>query len=149
MLNSLEARVPLLDHKFIEWVTSLTPEWKMRSGRGKYIFRRLAERIGVPREVLDREKRGFSLPLVHWMRNELKEMILGILSEQQTLQRGYLNEAGIRRLLNEHFQGRRDHSARIWRFLMFELWYRNFARTTSAQDRSSGERAYSVTGGQA
>jgi asparagine synthase (glutamine-hydrolysing) len=149
MLNSLEARVPLLDHKFIEWVTSLTPEWKMRSGRGKYIFRRLAERIGVPREVLDREKRGFSLPLVHWMRNELKEMILGILSEQQTLQRGYLNEAGIRRLLNEHFQGRRDHSARIWRFLMFELWYRNFARTTSAQDRSSGERAYSVTGGHA
>ena len=148
MLNSLEARVPLLDHEFIEWVTSLASDWKMRNGSTKYIFRKLAERIGVPREVLDRKKQGFSLPLVHWMRNELKETILSVLTEPQTLQRGYLNEAGIKRLLNEHFQGRRDHSARIWRFLMFELWYRNLART-SDPNRASGDRVYSVTGGQA
>jgi len=149
MLNSLEARVPLLDHEFIECVTSLAPDWKMRSGSTKYIFRKLAERVGVPKAVLDRGKQGFSLPLVHWMRHELKDMVLGVLTEAQTLQRGYLNEAGVRQLLNEHFRGRRDHSARIWRFLMFELWYRNLARSISDEGRGSGDRVYSVTGGQA
>jgi len=146
MLHSLEARVPLLDHKFLEWVTSLAPKWKMRNGSTKYIFRKLAERLGVPAEVLDRKKQGFSLPLVHWMRNELKEMILGVLTDTQTLKRGYLNEKGIRRLLEEHFQGRRDHSARIWRFLMFELWCRNVAQSNSFLDRPSGQLVHSVHG---
>ena len=126
MLTSLEARVPILDHKFLEWVTALSPEWKMRNGESKYIFRKLAERVGVPREVLYRKKQGFALPLVHWMRAELKDLILTVLLESRTLQRGYLNPRGVKRMLNEHFEARRDHSARIWRLLMFELWQRNF-----------------------
>jgi len=132
MLTSLEARVPILDHQFMEWVTALTPEWKMRNGQPKYIFRKLAERVGVPREVLYRKKQGFSLPLVHWMRDELKDLILTVLLEPRSLQRGYLNPQGVRRLLDEHFQGRRDHSPRIWRLLMFEMWHRNFLENTSA-----------------
>src|SRR5207253_5337301 len=56
MLTSLEARVPILDHKFLEWATSLTPEWKMRGGKQKYMLKKLAQRVGVPREVLDRPK---------------------------------------------------------------------------------------------
>jgi asparagine synthase (glutamine-hydrolysing) len=126
MLTSLEARAPILDHEFVEWVASLPPEWKMRGGEQKYIFRKLAERVGVPREVLFRKKQGFALPLVHWMRNELKPLILDVLLDQRTLQRGYFEEKGLRRLLDEHFQQRRDHSARIWRFLILELWHRNF-----------------------
>lgn len=129
MLTSLEARGPILDHQFVEWVSSLAPEWKMRGGEQKYIFRRLAERLGVPREVLHRKKQGFALPLVHWMRNELKPLILDVLLDQRALQRGYFEEKGLRRLLDEHFQQRRDHSARIWRFLIFELWHRNFLET--------------------
>ena len=126
MATSLEVRVPILDHLFLEWVTGLAPEWKMRGSNQKYIFRKLAERVGVPREALYRHKQGFALPLVHWIRNELKELVLTTLLEPRTLQRGYFNANGVRRLLDEHFQGRRDHSARIWRFLMFELWHRNF-----------------------
>ena len=126
MLTSLEARVPILDHEFVGWVSSLRPEWKMRGDQQKYIFRKLAERVGVPKEVLYRKKQGFALPLVHWMRNELKPMILDVLLDRRTLERGYFSEKGLRRLLDEHFQQRRDHSARIWRFLMFELWHRNF-----------------------
>ena len=98
----------------------------MRNGEQKYIFRKLAERVGVPREVLYRRKQGFALPLVHWMRNELKPLILDVLLDRRTLERGYFEERGLRRLLDEHFQQRRDHSARIWRFLIFELWHRNF-----------------------
>ena len=126
MLASLEVRVPILDHLFLEWVTGLPPEWKMRGKKQKYIFTKLAERVGVPKEVLNRPKQGFALPLRHWMRNKLKDLIMSVLLDSTTLQRGYFNSQGIRRLLDEHFQGRRDHSARIWRFLMFELWHRTF-----------------------
>jgi asparagine synthase (glutamine-hydrolysing) len=90
MLTSLEVRVPILDHQFVEWVTSLGPEWKMRNGQQKYIFRKLAERVGVPKDVLYRPKRGFALPLIHWTRNEMKDMILSLLLDTRTLQRGTL-----------------------------------------------------------
>jgi asparagine synthase (glutamine-hydrolysing) len=125
MLNSLEVRVPILDHEFIEWVTGLPPDWKLRGSKQKYILRKLAERVGVPREVLYREKRGFSLPLVHWMRNELKDMLM-ILLEPRTLDRGYFVADGVRRLMDDHLLRGRTMTGRIWRLLMFELWHRNF-----------------------
>src|SRR6202021_135587 len=147
MLNSLEVRVPILDHEFVEWVTGLPPEWKLRGNQQKYILRKLAERVGVPREVLYRQKQGFSLPLVHWMRNELKDMILTVLLEPKTLQRGYFNPQAVQQLLDEHFRGRRNHSDRIWRMLMLELWHRNFLESFQTAD-SSGEpyRVISVAG---
>jgi len=126
MATSLEARVPMLDHVFLEWVTALGPQWKMRNGSQKFILKKLAERVGVPSEVLNRPKQGFSLPLGHWMRGELKDLVLTTLLDTQTLQRGYFNANGVRRMLDEHFQERRDHSARLWRLLIFELWHRNF-----------------------
>ena len=138
MATSLEARVPLLDHVFLEWVTGLTSDWKLRGREQKYLLKKLAERVGVPKEVLYRPKRGFSLPLGHWMRHELKEMIVSTLSEPQTMQRGYFNPKGVRRMLDEHFQGRRDHSPRIWRLLMLELWHRNFLETAAHQPPAVG-----------
>jgi asparagine synthase (glutamine-hydrolysing) len=125
MLNSLEVRAPILDHVFIEWVTSLPPEWKLRGKTQKYILRKLAERVGVPREALYREKRGFSLPLVHWMRDELKDMLM-ILLEKRTLERGYFQASGIRRLMDDHLVRGKTMTGRIWRLLMFELWHRNY-----------------------
>jgi asparagine synthase (glutamine-hydrolysing) len=126
MATSLEVRVPMLDHLFVEWATALNVDWKLRGGVQKYILRKLAERVGVPREAIYRPKRGFALPLVHWMRNELKDLIMTVLLEPRTMQRGYFNPAGVSQLLDEHFRERRDHSGRIWRLLMFELWHRNF-----------------------
>jgi asparagine synthase (glutamine-hydrolysing) len=126
MAASLEVRVPLLDHLFVEWVTSLPISWKLRGHHRKFIFRKLAERLGIPAAVLHRPKQGFTLPLVHWMRNELQEEIARVLLEPRTLQRGYLNRQGIESLLNEHFRERRDQSATLWLLLIFELWHRNF-----------------------
>jgi asparagine synthase (glutamine-hydrolysing) len=125
MLNSLEVRVPILDHEFVEWVTGLPPEWKLRGNAQKYILRKLAERVGVPLEALNRPKQGFALPLVHWMRNELKDTLM-ILLEPRTLQRGYFEADGIRKLMNDHLYGGKVFTGRIWRLLMFELWHRNF-----------------------
>jgi asparagine synthase (glutamine-hydrolysing) len=126
MATSLEVRAPILDHLFVEWATALPADWKLRGRIQKYILRKLAERVGVPLEAIDRPKRGFALPLVHWMRNELKDLIVTVLMEPKTMQRGYFNPQGVRQLLDEHFRGRRDHSGRIWRLLMFELWHRNY-----------------------
>ncbi len=136
MAASLEARVPMLDHVLLEWVTALASRWKMRGSGQKFILRKLAERVGVPKDVLDRPKRGFSLPLGHWMRHELKEMVETILLEPRTLQRGYFNRAGVRKMLDEHFSQRRDHSPRLWRLLMFELWHRNFMERTGTNEAS-------------
>jgi asparagine synthase (glutamine-hydrolysing) len=137
MAASLEVRVPILDHLFVEWATGLPAEWKIRKGQLKYILRKLAERVGVPREVLHRPKQGFALPLVHWMRYELKDLILSVLLDPRTLQRGYFQARGVRQLLEEHFRGRRNHSSRIWRLLVFELWHRNYlekVRAANADD---------------
>ena len=125
MLNSLEVRVPILDHVFVEWATGLPSQWKLRGNRQKYILRKLAERLGVPREVLERPKQGFSLPLAHWMRNELKDMLM-ILLEPRTLNRGYFVADGVRSLMDKHIHSAGANRGRIWRLLMFELWHRNF-----------------------
>jgi asparagine synthase (glutamine-hydrolysing) len=129
MATSLEARVPILDHMFVEWATGLPPQWKLRGSKQKYILKKLAERVGVPREVLYRPKQGFALPLNHWFRGELKKELLEILLEKRTLQRGYLREEAVRQLLDAHLSGRRDHKASIWLLLIFELWHRNYLET--------------------
>lgn len=126
MAVSLEARVPMLDHVFLEWVTSLDSHWKMNRRGQKYILTRFAKRIGIPREVLYRPKQGFALPLLHWMRNELKELVCDVLLDKSTMRRGYFDERGVRHLLNDFFSGHTNDSLPIWRLIMFELWHRNF-----------------------
>lgn len=128
MATSLEVRCPILDHIFVEWVAGLPVKYKFRDGTRKFLFKKLAERLGVPAQILHRRKQGFALPLVHWMRHELKDGLLQILLEPRTLQRGYFKPEAIRGLLDEHFRGRRDHAGVLWMLLVFELWHRNFLR---------------------
>jgi asparagine synthase (glutamine-hydrolysing) len=126
MATSLEVRVPMLDHIFLEWVTCLPVSLKLRGINGKYILKKLAERVGVPSEVLHRPKRGFAMPLVHWMRQELKRDLVEILLEPRTLERGYYSKTALRKLVEDHTSGRRDRSHELWLLLMLELWHRNF-----------------------
>lgn len=143
MACSLEVRAPLLDHCFAEWAAQLSPRWKIRFGESKYILKKLAEKLGVPRSVLYRRKQGFSMPLVHWFRKKPQPGLLDILLEPRTLQRGYFNEPALRRRLTEHRRGIRDRSWEIWHLLIFELWHRNFlepatrARSGAAPWRNS------------
>lgn len=126
MATSLEVRSPLLDHIIVEWAARLSPSWKIRFGERKYILRKLARKLGVPSDILDRPKQGFAMPLIHWWRRELKQDLLEILFEPRAVQRGYFEPAALRQLVSEHQSGRRDHSAQIWLLLIFELWHRNF-----------------------
>ena len=90
-----------------------------------------------------RPKQGFALPLVHWLKYELKELILSVLLDPRTLQRGYFEARGVRQILDEHFRGRRSHSGQIWRLLMFELWHRNYLERIRANE--ANDEPYGVT----
>ena len=126
MATSLEVRVPMLDHEFVEWVAGLPVDWKFRTGTRKFILKKLAERLGIPPALLHRRKQGFQLPLVDWMRDNTKNQILRLLLEPRTLQRGYFKQEAVRALVDEHLRGRRNRSGMLWRLLILELWYRNF-----------------------
>ena len=125
MVTSLEVRVPMLDHEFVEWAVSLPVEWKFRGGTRKYLLKKLAERLDIPSKLLHRRKQGFQMPLVDWMRNEMKERLLGVLTEERTLQRGYFRPEAVRALVDEHLQKRRNRSGLLWRMLVLELWHRH------------------------
>jgi asparagine synthase (glutamine-hydrolysing) len=131
MATSLEVRVPMLDHEFVEWVTSLPVEWKFRGGTRKHILKKLAERVGIPSEVIHRRKQGFQLPLVEWMRDELRARFWNVLLEPRTLQRGYFKPNAVKGLIDEHVQGRRNRSGLLWRMLVLEMWHRNFLESKS------------------
>ncbi|HEU5232606.1 MAG TPA: asparagine synthase (glutamine-hydrolyzing) [Terriglobales bacterium] len=134
MATSLEMRAPLLDHQFAEWAARLSSRWKLRHGQSKYILKKLAERLGVPGDVLYRQKQGFSMPLVHWFRQQPMPALLEVLLEPKTIQRGYVSEAGVRQRLEEHRNGVRDRSCELWHLLVFELWHRNFLESASYID---------------
>jgi asparagine synthase (glutamine-hydrolysing) len=131
MACSLEIRSPLLDHVFAELAVRLPLNLKIRNGTQKYLLKRLAEKLGVPGSALHRPKQGFSLPLTHWMRSELRREITAVLLEPRTLQRGYFHKERIEKLLKEHSSGDRDHSASLWQLLTFELWHRNYLERPS------------------
>jgi asparagine synthase (glutamine-hydrolysing) len=148
MANSLEVRVPLLDHEVVEWVTSLPVNLKLHNGTQKYLLKKLAERVGVPADVLYRPKQGFALPLVHWMRNEMKSDLPRILLEPRTIQRGYFNPKEVERIINEHQTGRFDQSAVLWQMLVLELWHRNYlAGVGSGEDAEGSVITVAGTGG--
>jgi asparagine synthase (glutamine-hydrolysing) len=131
MAASLEVRSPLLDHEVVEWVAQLPAGLKLRNRVGKYLLRKVAERVGVPAKVMNRPKQGFAMPLMHWWRGELKNDLLQVLLEPRTLQRGYFDRKAVEGLVKEHLEGRRDRSAEIWLLLIFELWQRNFLEPRS------------------
>lgn len=124
MAASLEARVPLLDHKLIEFVTRMPASMKVRGLRAKHIFKRAARGL-VPDEILDRPKQGFGMPLQQWINHQLRDRIYETLTEPRA-KRGYINPRYVRLLLDEHRRQRRDHSRQLWALFMLELWHRKF-----------------------
>jgi asparagine synthase (glutamine-hydrolysing) len=126
MATSLEVRVPMLDHEFVEWAAALPIEWKFRASTRKYLLKRLAERLSIPTGLLHRPKQGFQLPLEQWLRGELKQKFLSILTEPRTLQRGYFRPEAVRGMVDEHVRGRRNRSGVLWKMLILEWWHRNY-----------------------
>jgi asparagine synthase (glutamine-hydrolysing) len=134
MAVSLETRVPLLDHKLIEFVTRIPSSLKMKGLETKHIFKE-AVRDFVPPEILNRPKQGFGVPIQEWINNQLRERIAGTLTETRTRQRGFIEPHYVGVILDEHERGRRDHSAQLWSLFILELWHRTFLDGEAAQIR--------------
>jgi len=125
MAHSIESRVPLLDHRVVEFAASLPIKMKINGTRRKHLLRKLAFRL-VPEELLDRPKQGFGVPIGHWFRGSMREVCGDILRSAETRRRGYFNPAFVDRILDEHLAGKRDHSLRLWQLVVFELWHRQY-----------------------
>ena len=123
MAHALEVRVPLLDHKFIEWVCRLSPEVKLRGQEGKYLLKKAFE-PHLPHDVLYRPKMGFAVPLVSWFRGPLKQRVRDALLGPTLRKTGFFNMNYIERLVSEHQSGIGEHSAALWSLLMFESYCR-------------------------
>ena len=121
MAHALEVRVPLLDHKFVEWTSGLPASYKLRGGEGKYIFKK-ALASHLPEDILYRPKMGFAVPLASWFRGPLKERLRQSILGDRMLQSGYFNPDFLAHLVDEHQAGRRDYSAPLWSLLMFDAF---------------------------
>jgi asparagine synthase (glutamine-hydrolysing) len=140
MAVSLEARVPLLDHKLIEFVTRIPASLKMKGLETKYIFKRAISDF-VPAEILHRPKQGFGVPVAEWINLQLRERIHETLTERRTRERGLFDAHYVNLLLDEHERGRRDHSTALWALLMLELWQRTFVDGAGVSLRGASETA--------
>lgn len=118
MAHSLEVRVPLLDHKFVEWVATLPASVKLKNGEGKYLFKKSLEKR-LPKDILYRPKMGFGVPIGAWFRGPLAETVRGLSRDPLLMDSGYFNRDLIHRIVADHQSGFRDHSAPIWLLFMF------------------------------
>lgn len=125
MLVSLEARVPLLDHKLVEFATTIPPEYKLRNGETKYLLKRIAERF-LPKEVIYRPKHGFAVPINSWINKDWADMSYELVLGERALSRNNFNSLFLHRIMNEHRRGRRDHNYIIWTLMVLEMWFREF-----------------------
>jgi asparagine synthase (glutamine-hydrolysing) len=123
MAVSLEVRAPLLDHQFMEHVASMPSGLKLRGQTGKYIFKKALEGI-LPKDILYRRKQGFAIPLDHWFRNELRDFAYeSIFSREQAI----FDRKFLKKIWEEHQNGRYDRSSHLWSILMFQKWQETFA----------------------
>ena len=125
MAVSLEARVPLLDHKLIEFMGKAPGALKLAGYETKYLLKQAVKDL-VPTEILSRSKQGFGVPVQEWINKQLRARIRDTLAPQQIRLRDYLEPDYVKVLLDEHERGRRDHSMAVWALFMFELWHREF-----------------------
>ncbi|MFN3200648.1 MAG: asparagine synthase (glutamine-hydrolyzing) [Bradymonadia bacterium] len=123
MMHSLEVRSPFLDHHLAEQAIRIPAKYKVRSGEGKWILKKIMEPY-LPHDVLYRPKQGFDIPLAEWLRGPLAEPLSAALSSLGD--RGYLAAAPMTQMCTEHQAGTHDHSSQLWILYMLELWHQVF-----------------------
>lgn len=135
MAASLEARSPLLDHRFLEWAAALPVSVKAPGGVGKGLFKKAMEPY-LPRELLYRPKMGFGAPIEHWFRGDLREMAHDVMLSKSAAERGIIEPSYAARLLSEHADGAQRHDTRILALLNLELWFRQWSDQPAELTRS-------------
>lgn len=121
MSTSLETRVPFLNHHLVELAWRLPSELKIRGGEGKWALRQVLYKY-VPRDLIERPKSGFSVPIGQWLRGPLKEWAEELLNEGRLRGEGYFRPESVRSLWQQHLSGSRDNTHKLWTVLMFQAW---------------------------
>ncbi|WP_276390451.1 asparagine synthase (glutamine-hydrolyzing) [Eudoraea chungangensis] len=122
MANSFEVRTPLIDHRLVEFMTSISSNYRIRSGKTKYLMKKLLEGK-VPDEIINKPKLGLNPPMGMWLKNDLQGFVSSYLSKESLERRG-MNFKFVSELLKEHHSGRRDRSLALWSIIVLEEWYR-------------------------
>ena len=130
MMASLEGRVPLLNNDFVEYATRLPLNMKLRGRRSKFLLKRALRGI-LPDAILNRPKKGFGIPVAHWFRGPLKEQMLSVLSPERIAREGFFDPGGVKRLIDDHMDGRRDNRKQLWTLFAFELWHDAYLKSTA------------------
>ena len=125
MAHSLEVRVPLLDHKLVEFAATIPPELQLRGLRKKYLLKRaMAHRL--PGQILNRKKGGFNVPVPTWLRNELHDYVRDVLSEKRLREQGFFRPSYVQQMIRDHADLRADYSRNLWGLLIFALWHEEY-----------------------
>jgi asparagine synthase (glutamine-hydrolysing) len=125
MATSLEIRLPLIDHRLVDFSWQVPMSMKYREGKSKWLLREVLYQY-VPRSIIDRPKMGFSIPIAKWLRHELKEWAESFLNNQYIEQQNIFHASTIQTIWNQHLSGRYDHSHKLWALLMFQSWYQRY-----------------------
>jgi asparagine synthase (glutamine-hydrolysing) len=127
MAASLEARVPYLDRRIVEFALSLPPDLKMKGFSTKVLLKKTFWN-DLPPEVQRRDKQGFSIPIKNWIRGELKPMMTDLLSEKRIREQGLFQPSFVSRLVREHLDGKENHSHKLWALMVFEQWHEIYGK---------------------
>lgn len=122
MTASLEGREPFLDHRVVEWAAQLPDDYKYHNGIKKYILREIVHQY-IPKELMDRPKMGFAIPIGTWMQNDLKYLVEEYISESRINQQGLFNWQEVSKLKADFLNGKKEYEMKMWYLLMFQMWY--------------------------
>ena len=122
MTHSLEGREPFLDHRIIEWAAQLPLEYKYNNGTKKYILREIAHQY-VPKEMLNRPKMGFGIPVEQWLTVDLKHIVETFFEIKYLEKQNIFNVIEVRKIIDAFYNGKKERAEKIWYLLMFQMWY--------------------------
>jgi asparagine synthase (glutamine-hydrolysing) len=122
MTASLEGREPYLDHRVIEWAARLPDDFKYHNGEKKYILKEIVHQY-VPKELLDRPKMGFAIPIANWLATDLRELVESFINENTISSQGIFNWNEVDKIKTAFYKGKKEYDVKMWYLLMFQMWY--------------------------
>ncbi len=125
MANSFEVRFPLIDHKIIEFMTSIDSKYRIKNGQTKYLMKKILQGK-IPDKIINKPKLGLNPPMGLWLKNDLKKFIDDYLSKEDIEKRGLFNYEFINQIIFEHENNKRDRSLHIWALIVLEEWFRQY-----------------------